>query len=77
MKNDTSIVIHNTRHYDALNSALTSINSIQDALDKGLPGDLLSIDLKEAIHFIGSITGKIDNDQDILGAIFSQFCIGK
>ena len=77
MKNDTSIVVHNTRHYDALNSALTSINSIQDALDKGLPGDLLSIDLKEAIHFIGSITGKIDNDQDILGAIFSQFCIGK
>ena len=48
-----------------------------DALDKGLPGDLLSIDLKEAIHFIGSITGKIDNDQDILRAIFSQFCIGK
>jgi tRNA modification GTPase len=77
MKNDTDIVIHNTRHYDALNSALTSINSIQDGLNKGLPGDLLSIDLKEAIHFIGSITGEIDNDQDILGAIFSQFCIGK
>ena len=35
------------------------------------------IDLKEAIHHIGSITGNIDNDQDILGAIFSQFCIGK
>ena len=62
MKNDTNIVIHNARHYDALNSALSSINSIRDALDKGLPGDLLSIDLKEAIHFIGSITGKIDNE---------------
>ncbi len=77
MKNDTNIVIHNTRHYDALNLALKSINSIQEGLNKGLPGDLLSIDLKEAIHFIGSITGEIDNDQDILGAIFSQFCIGK
>jgi len=38
---------------------------------------LLSIDLKEAIEHIGAITGVIDTDQDVLGTIFSQFCIGK
>ena len=42
-----------------------------------MSGDLLSIDLKEAINHIGSITGNIDHDEDILGTIFSQFCIGK
>ena len=42
-----------------------------------LPGDLLSIDLKEAIEHVGTITGKIDADNDILDAIFSKFCIGK
>jgi len=77
IKSDTSIIIHNIRHYNALNSALEAIISIQDGINKNLTGDLLSIDLKEAIYHIGSITGNIDNDQDILGAIFSQFCIGK
>ena len=61
----------------ALNSALESILLIQKGLDNNLPGDLLSIELKDAINHIGSITGNIDNDQDVLGAIFSQFCIGK
>ena len=46
-------------------------------LKNNLTGDLLSIELKEAIRHIGSITGNIDNDQDILETIFSQFCIGK
>ena len=77
MKSDTSIVIQNSRHYNALNSALDAINIIKEGLDVNLPGDLLSIELKEAIYFIGSITGNIDNDKDVLGAIFSQFCIGK
>ena len=77
IKSDASVIIHNSRHYNALNSALEAIILIQDGIDKNLPGDLLSIELKEAIYHIGSITGNIDNDQDVLGAIFSQFCIGK
>ena len=77
MKGDSSIVINNSRHYMALNSALESILLIQKGLDNNLPGDLLSIELKDAINHIGSITGNIDNDQDVLGAIFSKFCIGK
>ena len=77
MKSESNLIIHNSRHFHALSEALKAIETIQDGLDHALPGDLLSIDLKEAIHHIGSITGNIDNDQDILGAIFSQFCIGK
>ena len=77
MKGDSSIVINNSRHYMALNSALESILLIQEGIDNNLSGDLLSIELKDAINHIGSITGNIDNDQDVLGAIFSQFCIGK
>ena len=48
-----------------------------EGLENGIPGDLLSIELKESIFHIGSITGKIDTDNDILGTIFGQFCIGK
>ena len=77
MKSESNLVIHNSRHFHALSEALRAIETIQEGLDQALPGDLLSIELKEAIHFIGSITGNIDNDQDILGTIFSQFCIGK
>ena len=65
------------RHFHALNSALKAILLIQQGLENALPGDLLSVELKEAIHHIGSITGNIDHDQDILGTIFNQFCIGK
>lgn len=77
MKSESNLIIHNSRHFHALSEALRAIETIQEGLDQALPGDLLSIELKEAIHFIGSITGNIDNDQDILGTIFSQFCIGK
>jgi tRNA modification GTPase len=77
MKSESNLIIHNSRHFHALSKALRAIETIQEGLDQALPGDLLSIELKEAIHFIGSITGNIDNDQDILGTIFSQFCIGK
>ena len=77
MKSESNLIIHNSRHFHALSEALRAIETIQEGLDQALPGDLLSIELKEAIQFIGSITGNIDNDQDILGTIFSQFCIGK
>lgn len=77
MKNETNLVIHNSRHFHALGEAIKAIESVHKGMDQGLSGDLLSVELKEAIDHIGSITGKIDHDQDVLGAIFSQFCIGK
>ena len=72
--NDT--IITNARHYDALGEALKSIQNIQAGLDTGLSGDLMSIDIREALHHFGRITGEISTD-DLLGNIFANFCIGK
>ena len=54
-----------------------AIESVNKGLKEGVSGDLLSIDLNDAIINISIITGKIDIDHDILGSIFSKFCIGK
>ena len=77
MKSESNLVVNNIRHLYALKEALVSIEKIKKDLKKNLSGDLLSVDLKDAINHIGSITGNIDHDEDILGTIFSQFCIGK
>jgi tRNA modification GTPase len=47
-----------------------------DGTNNELTGDLLSMDIRQAIHFLGEITGEITTD-DLLGNIFSRFCIGK
>lgn len=72
--NDT--IINNARHYDALEKALQSILSVQTGLESNLSGDLLAVDLREAIYHFGRITGEISTD-DLLGNIFANFCIGK
>jgi len=75
--NNNGLIVNNTRHYHALGEALKAIENVKKGIQSDLAGDLLSIDLKEAIEHIGTITGVIDTDQDVLGKIFSQFCIGK
>ena len=75
--NKNGLIVNNSRHLHALNEALVSIKNVKKGILNNLPGDLLSIDLKEAIEYVGTITGKIDTDNDILDRIFSQFCIGK
>ena len=77
LKTNSNYIIQNTRHYNALKESLVSVEKIQKDLNNKISGDLLSVELKEAIHHIGSITGEIDHDRDVLGSIFSQFCIGK
>ena len=77
MKGNASTIISNSRHFYALNEAANAVKKVQDGLVNELSGDLLSVDLKEAINQIGTITGKIDLDDDILGTIFGRFCIGK
>ncbi len=77
LSSQSNIIITNSRHLEALNNSLKAIESVNKGLKEGLSGDLLSIDLNEAIINISIITGKIDIDQDILGSIFSKFCIGK
>ena len=77
LSSQSNIIITNSRHLEALNNSLKAIESVNRGLKEGLSGDLLSIDLNDAIINISIITGKIDIDQDILGSIFSKFCIGK
>ena len=72
--NDT--IITNARHYDALRLALENIQKIQVGMQTGLSGDLLAIDIREALYHFGRITGEISTD-DLLGNIFANFCIGK
>lgn len=75
LRNNETIVT-NTRHYDALLKALEEIDKVQLGLDNNLSGDLLAIDIRQALYHFGEITGEITND-DLLGNIFANFCIGK
>jgi tRNA modification GTPase len=77
LSSQSNTIISNSRHLEALNNSLKAIDSVKSGLKDGLSGDLLSIDLNDAIINMSIITGKIDIDQDILGSIFSKFCIGK
>ena len=77
LSSENSIVITNSRHLEALKNSLNAIESVKKGLKDGISGDLLSVDLNDAIINMSIITGKIDIDQDILGSIFSRFCIGK
>ena len=74
-KNEDTIVT-NLRHFNSLSNAESALIEIEKGINEGLSGDLLSIDLRKAIDSIGEITGQITNDE-MLGNIFSNFCIGK
>ncbi len=74
--NENDIIITNTRHFEALNNSFEASERVISALEKGLSSDLLSFDIREMLHYLGSITGEISNDE-ILGNIFKNFCIGK
>ena len=69
-------IITNTRHYDALLKALEEIQKVQWGLDAGIPADLMAIDIRQALFYFGEITGQVSNDE-LLGNIFANFCIGK
>ena len=73
--NDT--IVTNSRHFEALNNALTAILSVQQGINLKISTDLFSIDIRECLRHLGNITGEYDVDKDILGHIFSNFCIGK
>ncbi|PKH52115.1 tRNA uridine-5-carboxymethylaminomethyl(34) synthesis GTPase MnmE [Tenacibaculum sp. Bg11-29] len=70
-------IVTNSRHFEALNNALTAISSVQQGIDLDISTDLFSIDIRECLRHLGNITGEYDVDKDILGHIFGNFCIGK
>ena len=69
-------IVTNARHYEALSNALDSINRVEDGLKSDLPGDLVALEIRQVLFFLGEITGNITNDET-LGFIFKNFCIGK
>lgn len=70
------IVVSNIRHYEALSQASASLEQVLQAIDLHLSGELLALDIRKAIFHLGEITGEITTE-DLLGNIFSKFCIGK
>ena len=70
-------ILTNTRHVEALQSALGSLQDVAYGLGAGLSGDLLAHHVRAALRHISTITGDVDVDRDILGTIFGKFCIGK
>ncbi|WP_396197550.1 tRNA uridine-5-carboxymethylaminomethyl(34) synthesis GTPase MnmE [Flavobacterium sp.] len=75
LRNNETIVT-NTRHYDSLLKALEEIQKVKWGLDAGISSDLMAIDIRSALFFFGEITGEVTNDE-LLGNIFANFCIGK
>ena len=70
------VIVTNLRHYASLNSALEAIRRVKEGLEIGITHDFLSQDIRECMFYLGEITGQISTDE-ILGNIFSKFCIGK
>jgi tRNA modification GTPase len=69
-------VVTNLRHYESLYNARNSLKDVIKGLDERITGDLLAMDIRQALHYLGEITGEITTE-DLLGNIFSKFCIGK
>ena len=76
MSSNNTAILSNSRHLESLSKALHNINNVTEGLNSNLSGDLLSIDIRQAIFHIGEITGEITTN-DLLENIFSKFCIGK
>lgn len=75
LRNNETIVT-NTRHYDSLLKALDEISKVKYGLETNLSSDLMALDIREALYHFGMITGQVTNDE-LLGNIFANFCIGK
>lgn len=73
---NNNIIVTNNRHYDALLKALEAIQKVKEGMDIDIPSDLMAIDIRESLYHLGEITGSVSPD-DLLGNIFSNFCIGK
>ncbi|PCH92688.1 MAG: tRNA uridine-5-carboxymethylaminomethyl(34) synthesis GTPase MnmE [Bacteroidetes bacterium] len=74
---DTSdTIITNARHYEELSKSLVGIESVINGLDEKISGELLAADIRESLQHLGEITGEVTNNE-LLGNIFSRFCIGK
>ncbi|NJL76701.1 MAG: tRNA uridine-5-carboxymethylaminomethyl(34) synthesis GTPase MnmE [Saprospiraceae bacterium] len=69
-------ILTNTRHVEALQKAAESLTAITQGLNTGISSDFIAMDIRQALHHLGTVTGEVSTD-DLLGNIFSRFCIGK
>jgi tRNA modification GTPase len=69
-------MVTNLRHYQNLTQTFDSLQRVLNGLDSGITGDFLAMDIRQALHYLGEITGTITTE-DLLDNIFSKFCIGK
>jgi tRNA modification GTPase len=74
--NTEDTIVTNARHYEALQKLQSTLAEVKNGMDQNIPGDLLAIDIRQCLHYLGEITGEITNE-DQLDYIFSKFCIGK
>lgn len=74
--NTESTIVTNARHFEALQKLGKSLAEVQQGLDDNISGDLLALDIRQCLHYLGTITGQITHE-DQLDYIFSKFCIGK
>lgn len=70
-------IVSNARHHQALQKAAEALERVEEGIANNLTGDFLAMDIRQAQFFLGEIIGSIEVDRDILGHIFSSFCIGK
>ena len=73
---NSDIVISNSRHFEALKLAHNELIKVENGLVENKSGDLIAMDIRQILYYIGSITGEISSDE-LLGNIFAKFCIGK
>lgn len=69
-------IVSNSRHFEALNNAYNSIKEVQKGIENNISTDLFAIDIRQALFHLGEITGEVTTE-DLLGNIFTNFCIGK
>ena len=71
-----SVLVSNERHYAALRRVQEALSQVREGLEAGTPCDLVAVDLRDALYHLGTVTGEVTNNE-VLGNIFSRFCIGK
>jgi tRNA modification GTPase len=69
-------IIANIRHYEALKNAYAALDKVLDGINNNITTDLIAFELRQTLHYLGEISGEVTNEE-ILGNIFSKFCIGK
>ena len=73
---NSNILTTNARHYEAMKQSLTALKTAKENLINGSPTDIIAIDIRESLHYLGEITGEVTTEE-VLSNVFSKFCIGK